>query len=146
MGRSGANPTAVGWFVSNPDSRRDQGLVMRRREFLCAAPAATLSAAALSSVAAADDDADKRRFTMAFAPHFGMFAESAGADLVDQLRFARQRGIDVFGETCPPYLFFTAEHLSRPDGAKWICSPTICGSNTPAESNSRRSKSAMWEG
>jgi dihydropyrimidinase len=44
---------------------------------------------------------------------------------VDQLRFARQRGVDVFGETCPPYLFFTAEHLSRPDGSKWICSPPM---------------------
>jgi dihydropyrimidinase len=44
---------------------------------------------------------------------------------VDQLRYARQRGVDVFGETCPPYLFFTAEHLSRPDGAKWICSPPM---------------------
>jgi dihydropyrimidinase len=44
---------------------------------------------------------------------------------VDQLRYARQRGVDIFGETCPPYLFFTAEHLSRPDGAKWICSPPM---------------------
>jgi dihydropyrimidinase len=44
---------------------------------------------------------------------------------VDQLRFARQRGVDIYGETCPPYLFFTAEHLSRDDGAKWICSPPM---------------------
>lgn len=29
---------------------------------------------------------------MAFAPHFGMFAESAGEDLVDQLRFAYDHG------------------------------------------------------
>ncbi len=44
---------------------------------------------------------------------------------VDQLRFARQRGVNVFGETCPPYLFFTAEHLRRPDGSKWVCSPPM---------------------
>ena len=44
---------------------------------------------------------------------------------VDQLRFARQRGVKVFGETCPPYLFFTDDHLRRQDGAKWICSPPM---------------------
>ena len=32
---------------------------------------------------------------------------------VDQLRYARQRGLPVMGETCPPYLFFTQEHLRR---------------------------------
>ena len=62
-------------------------------------------------------------------------AEQAGAQLyvvhvnqlgeVEQLRFARERGIQVMGETCPPYLFFTEQHLSRPDGAKWICSPPM---------------------
>ena len=60
-------------------------------------------------------------------------AEQAGAALyvvhvnqigeADQLRYARSRGINVMGETCPPYLFFTEDHLRRPDGAKWICSP-----------------------
>lgn len=44
---------------------------------------------------------------------------------VDQLRYARQRGIKIMGETCPPYLFFTEEHLKRPDGAKWVCSPPM---------------------
>jgi dihydropyrimidinase len=43
----------------------------------------------------------------------------------EQLRYARQRGLNVIGETCPPYLFFTEEHLSRPDGAKWVCSPPM---------------------
>ena len=62
-------------------------------------------------------------------------AEQAGARLyvvhvnqageVDQLRYARERDIRVYGETCPAYLFFTDQHLSRPDGAKWICSPPM---------------------
>ena len=62
-------------------------------------------------------------------------AEQAGAGLyivhvnqtgeADQLRYARSRGINVMGETCPPYLFFTEDHLRRPDGAKWICSPPM---------------------
>lgn len=44
---------------------------------------------------------------------------------LDQLRYARQRGIEIMGETCPPYLFFTEDHLRRPDGAKWVCSPPM---------------------
>ncbi len=62
-------------------------------------------------------------------------AEQAGASLyvvhvnqtgeADQLRYARSCGINVMGETCPPYLFFTEDHLRRPDGAKWICSPPM---------------------
>ncbi|HEY6072326.1 MAG TPA: amidohydrolase family protein, partial [Anaerolineales bacterium] len=44
---------------------------------------------------------------------------------VDMLRYARERGIRVMGETCPQYLFFTIDDLRRPDGAKWICSPPM---------------------
>ncbi len=56
---------------------------------------------------------------------------------VDQLQYAREHGIQVMGETCPQYLFFTVEDLRRPDGAKWICSPPM---RTPAD-NAR-----LWEG
>ena len=56
---------------------------------------------------------------------------------VDMLRYARERGVQVMGETCPQYLFFTEDHLRRPDGAKWICSPPM---RTPAD-NAR-----LWEG
>ncbi len=44
---------------------------------------------------------------------------------VDQLNYARQHGLPIMGETCPQYLFFTVDHLKRPDGAKWICSPPM---------------------
>ncbi len=56
---------------------------------------------------------------------------------VDQLHYARQHGAPVMGETCPQYLFFTVDHLKRPDGAKWICSPPM---RTP-EDNAR-----LWQG
>ncbi|WP_268995507.1 dihydropyrimidinase [Microvirga roseola] len=41
------------------------------------------------------------------------------------VRRARGEGIKVFAETCPQYLFLTANDLDRPglDGAKWMCSP-----------------------
>jgi len=44
---------------------------------------------------------------------------------VDQLEYARKNGLQVMGETCPQYLFFTEENLQQPDGAKWICSPPM---------------------
>jgi dihydropyrimidinase len=56
---------------------------------------------------------------------------------VDMLRYARERGVKVMGETCPQYLFFTMDDLRRPDGAKWICSPPM----RLAEDNAR-----LWEG
>jgi len=56
---------------------------------------------------------------------------------VDQLRYARQRGLPVMGETCPPYLFFTVDDLRRPDGAKWVCSPPM---RTEAD------QAALWQG
>ena len=47
-------------------------------------------------------------------------AEGAAA-----IRAARGRGAPVWGETCPHYLFMTAEVLARDgiEGAKWMCSP-----------------------
>lgn len=41
------------------------------------------------------------------------------------IREARGRGLKVFGETCPQYLFLTAADLDKPgtEGAKWMCSP-----------------------
>jgi len=61
---------------------------------------------------------------------------NAGGE-VDMLRYAREHGVKVMGETCPQYLFFTIDHLRRPDGAKWICSPPM---RTEAD-NAR-----LWEG
>jgi dihydropyrimidinase len=49
---------------------------------------------------------------------------NAGGE-ADMLSYARQHGVKVMGETCPQYLFFTIDHLRRPDGAKWICSPPV---------------------
>lgn len=44
---------------------------------------------------------------------------------VDQLNYARNRGVPVMGETCPQYLFFEEDQLRKMDGAKWICSPPL---------------------
>jgi dihydropyrimidinase len=41
------------------------------------------------------------------------------------IREARGRGVKIFAETCPQYLFLTAEDMDKPgaEGAKWMCSP-----------------------
>ncbi len=44
---------------------------------------------------------------------------------VDQIAYARSKGLHVMGETCPQYLFFTEKDLLKPDGSKWICSPPM---------------------
>ena len=43
----------------------------------------------------------------------------------DMLKYSREHGVKVMGETCPQYLFFTIDEMRRPDGAKWVCSPPM---------------------
>lgn len=38
---------------------------------------------------------------------------------------ARAAGMAVYAETCPQYLFLTADDLDRTDGTKFICSPPL---------------------
>ncbi len=38
---------------------------------------------------------------------------------------AREAGQPIIGETCPQYMFLTADDLDREDGAKFICSPPL---------------------
>jgi len=61
---------------------------------------------------------------------------NAGGE-VDMLKYARERGVKVMGETCPQYLFFTIDHLRRPDGSKWICSPPM---------RTEKDNARLWEG
>jgi len=56
---------------------------------------------------------------------------------VDILAYVRSQGLKVMGETCPQYLFFTEDDLTKPEGAKWICSPPV---RTEADNKK------LWEG
>jgi dihydropyrimidinase len=50
----------------------------------------------------------------------------SGRDAVEQIRWARGLGLQVYAETCPQYLFLTAEDLGIDDsyhGARCVCSP-----------------------
>ena len=69
------------------------------------------------------------------APLYVVHMNAAGE--VDQLKYARENGVKIMGETCPQYLFFTEQDLNRPDGAKWVCSPPM-----RKEADNKR----LWEG
>ncbi|QRX96549.1 MULTISPECIES: dihydropyrimidinase [Streptomyces] len=46
---------------------------------------------------------------------------------VDEIAQARHAGLNVFGETCPQYLFLSTDNLAEPDfeGAKYVCSTPL---------------------
>jgi dihydropyrimidinase len=59
---------------------------------------------------------------------------------VETLARARGEGWNVFGETCPQYLYLSLEeHLSAPgfEGAKWVCS-------TPLRSRAEGHQDELW--
>ncbi len=49
----------------------------------------------------------------------------SGREAVEQIRWAQGKGLRIYGETCPQYLFLTAENLEDEGfhGAKCVCSP-----------------------
>ena len=55
------------------------------------------------------------------------------------IRTAQDQGQKIYGETCPQYLFLTADDLDKPgvDGAMWCCSPP------PRD---QADQDAMWRG
>lgn len=69
------------------------------------------------------------------APVYLVHMNMAGE--VDQLQYARNKGIYAMGESCPQYLYFTTENYEQSDGAKWICSPPM----RSAEDNN-----GLWQG
>ncbi len=66
---------------------------------------------------------------------------------VEQLAAARDRGQNVFGETCPQYLYLSleeqlgasSEEFGAFEGAKWVCS-------TPLRARAEGHQHAMWQG
>ncbi|HET9724313.1 MAG TPA: dihydropyrimidinase [Actinomycetota bacterium] len=48
-------------------------------------------------------------------------------DGLNAVREARDRGLPAYAETCPQYLFLSADDMARPgfEGAKYVCSPPL---------------------
>ncbi|MEU8888065.1 dihydropyrimidinase [Streptomyces sp. NPDC048442] len=62
-------------------------------------------------------------------------AQEALAEIVS----ARDKGLPVFGETCPQYLFLSTDNLAEPDfeGAKYVCSTPL---------RPKEHQAALWRG
>ncbi len=62
---------------------------------------------------------------IAKAPLYVVHMTCEGA--LDMLRYGREKGYPVMGETCVQYLFFTQDNLAAPgyEGAKFVCSPPM---------------------
>ena len=54
-----------------------------------------------------------------------MIVHVSNGEAMEQIRWAQQRGLKVFGETCPQYLVLTEKDLDglNMEGAKYVCSP-----------------------
>ena len=59
----------------------------------------------------------------------------SSAEALQEVVAARDRGLNVFAETCPQYLFLDLTDLERPDfeGSKYVCSPPLRPSDHQAE-------------
>lgn len=74
-------------------------MTIARRDMLQAAAAAggvTLAAPVAAAAETLSDLASARAFNLRYAPHFGMFRNLAGEDLLDQLRFMADEGFNAF--------------------------------------------------
>ncbi|MEU1038836.1 dihydropyrimidinase [Streptomyces sp. NPDC005551] len=60
-------------------------------------------------------------------------------EAVAEITRARDEGLNVFGETCPQYLFLSTDNLAEPgfEGAKYVCSTPL---------RPREHQAALWRG
>ncbi len=81
---------------------------------------------AVAHAAPAEREATHRAITLAEIVDVPvLIVHVSGAEAIEQVRMAQGRGLRVYGETCPQYLFLTANDMDRPgfEGAKYVCSP-----------------------
>ena len=66
----------------------------------------------------------------------------SASEALEEVAAARHAGRNVFGETCPQYLYLTLEdNLAQPgfEGAKWVCS-------TPLRTKHEHHQTDLWKG
>ncbi|MEU7472684.1 dihydropyrimidinase [Streptomyces sp. NPDC044984] len=63
----------------------------------------------------------------------------SATEAVAELTRARDEGLNVFGETCPQYLFLSTDNLAEPgfEGAKYVCSTPL---------RPKEHQAALWRG
>lgn len=75
-------------------------------------------------------EAEATRRAIALAEMAGVpiyFVHLSAGDAMEEVRRARERGLPVFAETCPQYLYLSYDDYERPgfEGAKFVMSPPL---------------------
>lgn len=90
----------------------------------------------------AEEEATHRAIMLAHLTGAPLYVVHVSAkQAVEQITAARDRGQNVFGETCPQYLYLSLEdQLGAPgfEGAKWVCS-------TPLRAKAEGHQDHMWQ-
>ncbi|MBI3710236.1 MAG: dihydropyrimidinase [Proteobacteria bacterium] len=80
----------------------------------------------VAHAALAEREATHRAITLAELIDVPMLiVHVSGREAIEQIRWAQDRGLRIYAETCPQYLFLTADDMDKPgfEGAKCMCSP-----------------------
>jgi len=83
---------------------------------------------ALTRPMSAEAEATRRAIALAEMADVPVYIVHLSAgDAMEEVRNARQRGLPIFAETCPQYLFLSYEDYERPgfEGAKYVMSPPL---------------------
>ena len=81
---------------------------------------------AVSHARLAEGEATNRAVTLSQLLDVPMLLVHVSAgEAIEVIRNAQTRGLKIYGETCPQYLFLTADDIAKPgmEGAKFCCSP-----------------------
>ncbi len=83
---------------------------------------------ALTRPMSAEAEATRRAIALAEMAEVPVYIVHLSAgDAMEEVRRARERGLPVFAETCPQYLFLSYEDYEKPgfEGAKYVMSPPL---------------------
>ncbi len=83
---------------------------------------------ALTRPMSAEAEATRRAIALAEMADVPVYIVHLSAgDAMEEVRRARERGLPVFAETCPQYLFLSYEDYEKPgfEGAKYVMSPPL---------------------
>lgn len=75
---------------------------MNRRDFLATGATVVVGASAMEGLATPIASAPAHKFKLNYAPHFGMFKNHAGEDLIDQLKFMADQGFTALEDNGAP--------------------------------------------
>ena len=81
---------------------------------------------AVSHARLAEGEATNRAVTLAQLLDVPiLLVHVSAAEAIEVIRNAQTKGLKIYGETCPQYLFLTADDIAKPglEGAKFCCSP-----------------------